>query len=34
MKKKDHLLLGRFLLARKDAPAGSMARRLFLFGCV
>ena len=34
MKKKDHLLLGRFLLARKDAPAGSLERRLFLFGCV
>ena len=34
MKKKDHLLLGRFLLAQKAAPSGSMARRLFLFGCV
>lgn len=34
MKKKDHLLLGRFLLAQKDAPTGSLERRLFLFGCV
>lgn len=34
MKKKDHLLLGRFLLAQKEAPAGKIKRRLFLFGCV
>ena len=34
MKKKDHLLLGRFLLAKKEAPSGSIKRRLFLFGCV
>lgn len=34
MKKKDHLLLGHFLLAKKEAPSGSIKRRLFLFGCV
>lgn len=34
MKKKDHLLLGRFLLAQKEAPSGSIKRRLFLFGCI
>lgn len=34
MKKKDHLLLGRFLLTRKEAPSGSIKRRLFLFGCI
>lgn len=34
MKKKDHLLLGRFLLTQKEAPAGKIKRRLFLFGCI
>ncbi len=28
------MLLGRFLLAQKEAPAGKIKRRLFLFGCV
>ena len=34
MKKKDHLQIGKLLLAQKDAKLSGIQRLAFLFGCV
>ena len=34
MKKKDHLQIGKLLLAQKDTKLSGIQRLAFLFGCV